>query len=143
MLHRMQHRLCVTRMQNQCNIYLIHYKTQTPECHAQSPHQIGNLADCATLKARENALSSLPDRLFSGCVSLKHLDLGKNRLQTLSGAVAQLQSLRELMLQSNGMTALPEELGDCLSLKVLDVSDNALTRCLPLHMPCAVLWIVE
>ena len=95
------------------------------------PEEVGNLADCATLKARDNNISSLPESLFSGCISLKHLDLGKNRLKSLSGGIAQLAGLRELFLQSNGLAALPEELGQCVGLKVLDVSDNALTTLHP------------
>lgn len=67
--------------------------------------------DVAMWKQRNNKLSSLNDNFFS-LTSLAVMDLSGNALTgTLNPAVGKLVRLASLNLARNGLTALPEEIG--------------------------------
>ena len=94
------------------------------------PDEVCNLLDCVSMKYRDNLITTIPDGLFEGCVSLKHLDLNANKIETLSGRILNLSYLKDLLLSNNNLIALPDELMMCGSITTLELEHNKL-RALP------------
>ena len=69
-----------------------------------------------SLKLRSNALTKLPDSLFS-LANLKILDVSINKLYTLSAKVSLLRQLRYLNIAENRLDGLPNSLGYLTSLE--------------------------
>ncbi|XP_077440430.1 leucine-rich repeat-containing protein 40 isoform X2 [Vanacampus margaritifer] len=80
-----------------------------------------------TLDLHDNQLETLPGALGE-LQELQHLRLSHNRLKGLPPEVYSLKNLQSLTLQQNLLDALPEELGQLEALTELDVSDNHLTE---------------
>ncbi|CAK4126271.1 unnamed protein product [Aphanomyces euteiches] len=92
------------------------------------PSQIGTLKSVISFKICQNKISAIPQELFSLNL-LAYLDLSNNCLVgEISPNLGQLQALKELVLSSNKLSALPESLGQLSVLEVLRIEDNQLTR---------------
>jgi Leucine-rich repeat (LRR) protein len=81
------------------------------------------------LDLRNNNLSSLPDDVFSGLASLRDLNLGGNALLHVNDALlSKLERLERLVLRGNRLRSMsPGSLAGSPGLRLVDVSDNALT----------------
>lgn len=77
-----------------------------------------------------NHFHSMPPSLLSLGKTLKVLNLSFNQLTSLDG-VQVLVSLIELNLESNLLTALPESMGQLISLQKLSVANNRLEPKVP------------
>lgn len=118
------------------------------------PATIGRLLKLETLDLSGNNIASLPDTIgdlralkvlcLAGCpltalpesigrlTNLEALDLGGCPLESLPDSVGELQRLRVLVFKDYGwghsmLTALPESLGDLVSLEQLDLSGTRVT----------------
>ncbi|KAJ1462678.1 hypothetical protein M885DRAFT_505693 [Pelagophyceae sp. CCMP2097] len=93
------------------------------------PKSIGELGGTlCTLDLSNNRLESLPAEMES-LQKLEQLNLGHNRLERLCAGAVRLVGLRDLRLRGNRLFELPEELPDHLvSLTRLDVHDNRLHK---------------
>ncbi|XP_077391301.1 leucine-rich repeat-containing protein 40 [Festucalex cinctus] len=80
-----------------------------------------------TLDLHDNQLETLPGAL-GDLQELQQLRVGHNRLTCLPPEVYSLRNLRSLTLQQNLLDSLPEDLGRLEALTELDVSDNQLTE---------------
>lgn len=83
---------------------------------------------------RSRGLKELPHDLYHGrdalssLSSLLILDLARNQLQSLPGAIfTHLFSLQSLDISDNELIALPEEIGGARDLQLLDARSNRLT----------------
>ena len=82
------------------------------------------VSNLSVLTLYDNNLSCLPD--LTPLKSLTVLSARQNQLETLPPSVGSLTKLTCLYLQSNCITHLPDELGLCASLHLIDLSDNPL-----------------
>lgn len=64
-----------------------------------------------------NYLSTVPSQLLSGLQKLETLDLSFNQLATVPPEIQTLKNLQELLLDSNVIVSLPEEVGSLRKLK--------------------------
>ncbi len=62
------------------------------------PPNIGNLMDCLSMKFRDNVISLIADELSTGCLNLRHLDIGTNQLCSLKEPIGSLVQLRDIIL---------------------------------------------
>ncbi|XP_013863529.1 leucine-rich repeat-containing protein 40 isoform X2 [Austrofundulus limnaeus] len=92
------------------------------------------LPGLTTLDLHDNQLNSLPGALGE-LQELQQLRLSHNQLSSLPVEVFSLKNLRCLTLQQNLLESLPEELGQLQSLTELDVSNNHLLG-LPSSIGC-------
>ncbi|XP_060518161.1 protein phosphatase PHLPP-like protein isoform X2 [Cylas formicarius] len=93
------------------------------------------LPECRKLRvlfAANNALASLPDRLFSDeSPFLETVQLAYNRLQRLPQVRRELP-VREMFLQNNSLSSLPDDFFRLLTeLRVLNLSNNRLVELPP------------
>jgi Leucine-rich repeat (LRR) protein len=96
------------------------------------PDEVANLIDCTSMKFRDNQIGVIPEGLYEGCISLRHLDFGSNRLTSLSDRILNLASLKDLLLSNNSLSGVPPELMDCQAIITLDLDHNRI-RELPDH----------
>ncbi|KAF5837141.1 hypothetical protein DUNSADRAFT_4761 [Dunaliella salina] len=78
-------------------------------------------------------LDSFPSALFEKGSKVKELILSKNRIPAVPPEVSQLCSLRILKLDCNAITHIPPEIGMLSELQLLDLSSNNLAA-LPLEL---------
>lgn len=78
-------------------------------------------------------LRQLPALDQHQCCRITRLDLSSNRIEVLSPSVRLLSGLRELWLAHNPLRGLPDELGECRALELLDVS-HTLVQTLPVSL---------
>ncbi|XP_041804884.1 carboxypeptidase N subunit 2 [Chelmon rostratus] len=112
-----------------------HNMTQLIELHLEA-NKISELADSIffaltelkVLNLRGNLLTSFNDNVFGFTASnLKELNLKGNRLTKLSSLIS-LTSLSDLILSSNQLSSLPEDIfRNVTVLENLDLSENQLT----------------
>ncbi|OWZ03037.1 hypothetical protein PHMEG_00025301 [Phytophthora megakarya] len=95
---------------------------------AEIPSQVETLKYLLSFKMRHNHLHQLPMCLWS-LETLTSLDLSNNELEgCLSEQVGKLDKLRELGLEGNKLTHLPESIGGLVHLEVLRVDSNQLEK---------------
>ncbi|KZP00402.1 L domain-like protein [Calocera viscosa TUFC12733] len=82
--------------------------------------------DLVSLRARDNMIEEIQEEI-SYFVSLKVLDLNRNKLSKLPPSFSELQSLINLDLAHNQFTSVPAELASLTALASLDISNNPLT----------------
>jgi len=98
------------------------------------PTELENLEHLEVLALNDNRLNgTLPSELFGGLTKLRIINLENNLLTgILPSSVGQLKNLETLRICENNINGtLPESLGHCISIQVLDVSNNALTGTIP------------
>ncbi|TMW66370.1 hypothetical protein Poli38472_004135 [Pythium oligandrum] len=90
------------------------------------PPQINKLQYLTSLKLRHNQLVEIPEELFE-LTKLTSLDLSNNRIEgDISERLSDLVNLRELALEGNKITGLPDSLGQLENLESLKVEENLL-----------------
>ncbi|POM68518.1 hypothetical protein PHPALM_15316 [Phytophthora palmivora] len=93
---------------------------------AEIPSQVETLKYLLSFKIRHNHLRQLPMALWN-LETLTSLDLSNNELEgCLSEQLGKLDKLRELGLEGNKLTQLPESIGALVHLEVLRVDNNQL-----------------
>lgn len=93
------------------------------------PDDWNSLPSLAELRLAKNHLSHLPSTVFAGRIrmTLAHLDLSDNQLQTLDAVVYNLSKLAVLKLDRNRLVSLPTGIGKLTRLVQLTASENQLT----------------
>lgn len=88
------------------------------------PEAIGRLPVLAQLNVSMNQLKELPG--FVGCVKLAQLDASQNQLSEFPDVVhpAELLHLAEIKLKANQIAAIPWNVANLPSLKLLDLTEN-------------------
>jgi internalin A len=89
------------------------------------PESLGQLIHLRELDLGGNKLSSLSEPLWQ-LRQLQKLSLRNNQLDRVSESIGQLNLLRELYLCGNELSLVPESLGQCRQLQKLDISGNLL-----------------
>ncbi|MCH2045808.1 MAG: leucine-rich repeat protein [Saprospiraceae bacterium] len=110
------------------------------------PESIGNCSKLKEVNIYAQSLVALPDS-FSNCIelkkitiqgSLKHLPslakmkdlwflrLAKNKLESLPKDIGGCESLRKVYLNSNQLTAIPDQLTSLKNLELLNLAENKL-----------------
>lgn len=80
-----------------------------------------------TLNRSNQGLTKLPTGILT-MTNLEKLDISNNKLEgALPAEIRFLQKLKILDISDNAMTGLPAELGQLSALRMLDVSNNRLT----------------
>ncbi|CAI5718491.1 hypothetical protein KXD40_000149 [Peronospora effusa] len=93
---------------------------------AELPSQVETLKYLISFKMRHNHLQQLPLALWN-LETLTSLDLSNNKLEgCLSEQLGKLYKLRELGLEGNMLTKLPDSIGELVHLEVLRVENNQL-----------------
>ncbi|KAI9999095.1 hypothetical protein PInf_003778 [Phytophthora infestans] len=94
---------------------------------AELPNEVETLKYLVSLKMRHNHLRQLPLTLWS-LETLTSLDLSNNELEgCLPEQLGKLDKLRELGLEGNKLTQLPESIGGLLTaVKYIDLRQNKL-----------------
>lgn len=98
------------------------------------PPELKSLTLLKTLNLRANALLQVPPEV-TFLKDLSSLDVSHNKLLSLP-SLAPLKRLAFLSVASNPMSTLPDDLGACAALRVLDASACLLTS-LPLSLNAA------
>lgn len=88
------------------------------------PSVLGQLPSLFMLSLKANAVADVPEGSLPP--SLGWLILTDNRIPRLPRSFGVLTRLRKLMLASNKLAALPEEISLCTSLELVRLSDNLL-----------------
>lgn len=84
------------------------------------------ILDGAAISERITNSKGLDNELFE-LTDLNFLRISQTSLQLLDPKISQLSSkLTSLVLHQNGLTALPDTIGDLVNLKLLDVAENKL-----------------
>ncbi|GBG23946.1 Leucine-rich repeat-containing protein 40 [Hondaea fermentalgiana] len=95
-------------------------------CRAQSVDAMANLVN---LSLYGNNLVSLGGiEALKRCESLRSIDIGNNKLTSLSEGFAELTSLEELVADDNAFVEVPSELASLRNLEVLRLSGNRIER---------------
>ena len=92
------------------------------------PDEIGQLESLQSLNVTGNKIGDFPD--VNGMTWLHHIDVSYNELESLPPGIPNpdLVHLAEIKANNNRLKELPEEMGTLPALKILDVSENALTQ---------------
>jgi len=77
----------------------------------------------------ENELKELPGSMFAGLVNLTTLIAFKNNLSTLPDEIGQCSSLKELNFFNNKLIRVPKTLADLENLEDLNLGGNKLKTC--------------
>jgi len=103
------------------------------------PSSLGSLRELQTLNVSKNQLRELMDP--SEMVNLHILDVSHNCLTELPVGIcsSQLNLLNTILANNNELEALPEDLVELPSLRLLDVTSNKLIEIPPVLSECAKL----
>ena len=103
------------------------------------PSSLGLLRELQTLNVSKNQLTELIDP--SAMISIHILDVSHNCLAELPVGICclQLSLLNTILANNNELVALPEDLVELPSLKLLDVTANKLSEIPPIMSECAKL----
>ena len=109
------------------------------------PAGLGNLTKLEVLNLSDNELTALPVDI-DACPALRVLDISNttdyrrgNQLTALPPGIGRLAALEELYAARNLLADLPEAIGDCGSLRIIDLSVNQLTAFPPALTRCTKL----
>ncbi|XP_022912637.2 leucine-rich repeat-containing protein 27-like [Onthophagus taurus] len=93
---------------------------------SEVPRDLLELCNLQMLYLENNAIEYLPENIFQKLPRLTWLDLRNNRLKEIPSGVANHQCLDTILLEDNMLERLPNELGLCPNLLVLQVQGNPL-----------------
>lgn len=110
--------------------------------HSLSQLRHGELLGAKHLKLTEQ-LSCFPEEIYSLSDTLEVLDLSGTGLSELPDDMGRFQKLRVFFASNNRFTAVPDSLGDCLSLQMMGFKHNRIVsvseRCLPPNLRWLIL----
>ncbi|KAL0480229.1 hypothetical protein AKO1_007188 [Acrasis kona] len=97
------------------------------------PPDMGRLRSLNRLDLTNNRLKCLPDSMISGCVDLRYLSVKYNQLQVLCSQDVKCNwaKIKTLDLGSNQLQNVPQQICDCTSLEVLNLSYNVIENPIP------------
>ncbi|KAF7664988.1 hypothetical protein LDENG_00159380 [Lucifuga dentata] len=88
---------------------------------------LASLTQLVVLHLHDNQIHTLGQRCFDGLHSLETLDLSSNRLNSFPAAIRSLSNLREINLQNNNISAVPEHaFTRNPSLEIINIRNNPL-----------------
>lgn len=79
------------------------------------------------LDLSHSRLETIPEELFSTCLSLQLLSINNNKIRNLSDNIGNLQRLGTLSIKNNVLQSLPGSIGKLQRLHTLEVSSNKLS----------------
>jgi len=101
--------------------------TNRTTAHWQKFYSIERLSNLEILNLGHNGFEGFPDMFYDALpTSLKVLNLNSNRIRKLSERISRLKSLSSLIIHSNHMELLPEDLFIMSKLRFIDASNNNL-----------------
>ncbi|MDP2436411.1 MAG: leucine-rich repeat domain-containing protein, partial [archaeon] len=107
------------------------------------PIEIAELEHLVFLDLSGNQLSEFPEECCEALAELKNLFLQNNHLTTLPESFAKLEELRILRLSNNRLKEVPECIIQLVSLEELYLEDNAITSSTPEFQDlCEVISVV-
>ncbi len=89
------------------------------------PDEMNNLVNLQVLDLSCNQIENLPNKLE--LTNLKELNLGNNKIGSLSMSILSLKSLEKLNLEHNQLSSLQDYLYDLVNLVYLDLSYNKIS----------------
>lgn len=92
------------------------------------PSQIKLLPNLEELDLSRNKISMIPDDIFGHLQSLTYLDLTSNQLEILPFQIWQMTKLEYILVGSNKLINVSEEVKNLINLKALNVRDNLLKK---------------
>jgi hypothetical protein len=103
--------------------------------------QRGELKGAVSLKLSEG-LTHFPQEIFELADTLEQLDLSGNKLSALPADFGRLQKLRILFCSDNPFTVLPEVLADCPQLDIVGFKSNHITTVPPASLNSNLRWLI-
>lgn len=92
-----------------------------------------------SLDATRNDITSIDGYMLGSLVNLRQLRLETNKITTLPETIGRLSALKELKLRGNRLRTVPADLGQLGALKTLDLAENLLES-----LPATVCsWVVD
>jgi internalin A len=88
------------------------------------PVELARLSRLRILSLAHNAITALPEELFSSLTLLEHVDLRFNRLSLIPSSVSKLSCLRDLYIQHNCVVSLPPSIFSLNNLAALQCLGN-------------------
>ena len=93
------------------------------------PEPLGGMVGMKQFNIAHNSVAALPPSLFGGWKSCEVINLSGNRLTALP-ELGGMPRLKKLLLNGNALRELPESIGGCAKLEILEAKLNALaTMC--------------
>lgn len=77
-------------------------------------------------------ITSIPDEFYD-ILKLKYLNLGFNRISTISHKISKLINLYTLMIYNNLLSEIPKEIGNLTGLRLISISNNKINE-LPVEL---------
>ncbi|MGR6774376.1 leucine-rich repeat domain-containing protein [Sphaerotilus sulfidivorans] len=102
----------------------------------------GDLAGARRLDLRGCGLEQLPQEVFALADTLEELDLGDNRLSALPAELPRLHRLRVIFGSGNPFTELPEVLGACGQLSMVGFRGCRIDTVPGTALPPALRWLI-
>ena len=102
----------------------------------------GDLAGARRLDLRGCGLEQLPEEVFALADTLEELDLGDNRLSALPAELPRLHRLRVIFGSGNPFTELPEVLGACGQLSMVGFRGCRIDTVSGTALPPALRWLI-
>jgi leucine-rich repeat protein SHOC2 len=105
--------------------------------------EIFEFKNLISLRLVGNTLPTLPEELFTGLPKLQVLFLTANHLTALPENIGKCITLRELNIMKNDVQVLPDSICDLVNIESLEMSNNKLTT-LPKrfgNLVCSYLYI--
>lgn len=86
-----------------------------------------NASALTHLDLSHSRLETIPEELFTTCLSLQLLSVNNNKIRSISENVGNLQRLGTLSIKNNVLQSVPSSIGKLMRLHTLDVSSNQLS----------------
>ncbi|KAJ3133173.1 hypothetical protein HK100_004584 [Physocladia obscura] len=99
------------------------------------PPEIGHLRNLTKLNVSRNKLQTLPTTI-AYCTKLRYLECTDNNIFLIPNSIGALTNLRNLNLarNTNTLTQLPQQIGLCVNLQELVLSENIRMQYLPVEL---------